>query len=169
MRFAFTIWFRFFCYIVYIWRRFPPINLGYMSLWSTSRLVLTFTSFMYENQPELIDTYFSHEYCFHFENKGQCLLIAYVFQSFYEKLYVYISIYNGISRLQSIQRKLSNTPKQKRLFPCSHHFKFPGVIQQVQIFVSRKFKQNYDSKFNMIMFKRSIHINYNQPTYMYKK
>lgn len=94
MRFAFTIWFRvFFYYIVYIWRRFPPINLRYMSLWTTSRLVLTFTSFMYENQPELIDTYFSHEYCFHFENKGQCLLIVYVFCSLFTKGYTCICIF----------------------------------------------------------------------------
>lgn len=102
MRFAFTIWFRVFFTTLYIWRRFPPINLRYMSLRTTSRLVLTFTSFMYENQPELIDTYFSHEYCFHFENKGQCLLIVYVFLVFLRKvIYVYISIYKGISRLQT--------------------------------------------------------------------
>lgn len=104
MRFAFTIGFRVFFTTLYIWRRFPPINLRYMSLRTTSRLVLTFASFMYENQPELIDTYFFHEYCFHFENKGQCLLIVYVFLVFLRKvIYVYISrsIYNVISRLQT--------------------------------------------------------------------
>lgn len=153
MRFAFTIWFRFFLTTLYIWRRFPPINLRYMSLRSTSRLVLTFTSFMYENQPELIDTYFSHEHCFHFENKGQCLLIVYVFFSLFTKGYTCIYLFTralaDYKQTLNCIRKLSNTPKQKRLFPCSHHFKFPGVIWQVQIFVSRKFKQNYDSKFKI--------------------
>lgn len=142
-----------------------------MSLQTTSRLVLTFTSFMYENQPELIDTYFSHEYCFHFENKAHCLRFFSLFTKGYTCTCIYLFTMTLADYKQTLKciRKLSNTPKQKRLFPCSHHFKFPGVIWQVQIFVSRNFKQNYDSKFNMIMFKRSIHINYNQSGFMYKK
>lgn len=127
----------FFFTTLYIWRRFPPINLRYMSLRTTSRLVLTFASFMYENQPELIDTYFAHEYCFHFENKGQCLIIVYgfFFQSFYERLYTCIYLFT-MALADYKQRKLSNTPNQKRLFPCSRHFKFPGVIRQVQNFLA---------------------------------
>lgn len=137
MRFVFPIWFRVFFTTLYIWRRFPPINLRYMSLRTTSRLVLTFASFMYENQPELIDTYFAHEYCFHFENKGQCLIIVYgvFFQSFYERLYTCIYLFTR-ALADYKQRKLSNTSKQKRLFPCSRHFKFPGVIRQVQNFLA---------------------------------
>lgn len=101
---------------LYIWRRFPPINLRYMSLRTTSRLVLTLTSFMYENQPELIDTYFSHEYCFHFEKQGSVFAHCLRFlQSFYERLYVYMYLFTMASAdytetLKCIH-KLSNTPK----------------------------------------------------------